>query len=760
MHLLETLGHIRLTDGAGKDVDGLLKQPKRLALLAYVASPAPGTWHRRDVLAEIFWPELDAQRARSSLRNALHVLRQQVGAATIRTRGDDDVSVDPALLATDAAIMERDAQDGMAARAFERYRGDYLRGLFIKEAESFERWLDDERRRLLAIARKTGLAAVNEHEKSGDTSAAIELIQRVVELDPHDESMVRRVIGLLDGAGDRARALAVYERFRARLAEDLNAEPSAETLALATAIRVRRPPQADGPSIAPQPIVTDTAITLDDSPQPARHATRWSRLFVAAAGIAAVAFAVLRGNAAPRAKRLLILPMENTAADSLDYLGSGINDEVARMLKGMGGLKTNVQSAAYDVWPRSMRQDVARVGRAFDANVVLRTTLSAAGDSLVLDAEMIDVDTKARWTAGRYEFVVPEARDVGSRLAANIAGKLFRAPFPYAPHAKMNGSESSESFRLAMRGWHQLLNQGDAVAAETLFLAATSLDASNARAWAGLSSVYSSAAVTWREEWAVAADNAEAAGQRALALDSLEGTAWANLGGLRGLKSHRVSSAESLFARAIALDPRNPELFLIEASLYRHAWQWDKTRDALRIAHELEPLSAAAVERQTVLELCADRPKEALVLARAAVALDPTLASAHRGAARAFARLGQWNDAVAELRLAYPSRQSNDAPDSASVAGEADYWALAERAGRAELTRLETRARKGWVAPVQLAVTHVAAGDLDDGLSRLEKEINSGDPGLYRLRCQPQVDRVRGTPRFNAILAALPKWTP
>jgi hypothetical protein len=115
---------------------------------------------------------------------------------------------------------------------------------------------------------------------------------------------------------------------------------------------------------------------------------------------------------------------------------------------------------------------------------------------------------------------------------------------------------------------------------------------------------------------------------------------------------------------------------------------------------------------------------------------------------------------VAELRLAYPSRQSNDAPDSASVAGEADYWALAERAGRAELTRLETRARKGWVAPVQLAVTHVAAGDLDDGLSRLEKEINSGDPGLYRLRCQPQVDRVRGTPRFNAILAALPKWTP
>lgn len=50
MHLLETLGRIRLTDADGREVDRLLQQPNRLALLAYLAAPAPGTWHRRDVL--------------------------------------------------------------------------------------------------------------------------------------------------------------------------------------------------------------------------------------------------------------------------------------------------------------------------------------------------------------------------------------------------------------------------------------------------------------------------------------------------------------------------------------------------------------------------------------------------------------------------------------------------------------------------------------------------------------------------------------
>src|SRR5262245_12921902 len=40
-------------------------QPKRLALLAYLAIARPRGAHRRDALVAIFWPELDQHGARS-----------------------------------------------------------------------------------------------------------------------------------------------------------------------------------------------------------------------------------------------------------------------------------------------------------------------------------------------------------------------------------------------------------------------------------------------------------------------------------------------------------------------------------------------------------------------------------------------------------------------------------------------------------------------------------------------------------------------
>ena len=73
---LRMLGEIRLTTADGTELDSLLRQPKRLALLAYLASPAPGVWHRRDAILALFWPELDTARARTLPRNGLYIVRQ------------------------------------------------------------------------------------------------------------------------------------------------------------------------------------------------------------------------------------------------------------------------------------------------------------------------------------------------------------------------------------------------------------------------------------------------------------------------------------------------------------------------------------------------------------------------------------------------------------------------------------------------------------------------------------------------------------
>src|SRR5207245_3279298 len=69
----QTLGPVGLADAAGRELHALLAQPRRLALLAYLAVAAPPGLHRRDPILTLFWPALDQQHARAALRPALRV---------------------------------------------------------------------------------------------------------------------------------------------------------------------------------------------------------------------------------------------------------------------------------------------------------------------------------------------------------------------------------------------------------------------------------------------------------------------------------------------------------------------------------------------------------------------------------------------------------------------------------------------------------------------------------------------------------------
>jgi Tol biopolymer transport system component/DNA-binding SARP family transcriptional activator len=233
----QLLGEIRLRAADGCDVDALLRQPKRLALLSYLASPTPGTWHRRDTLLGLFWPDLDTAHARTSLRNSLYVLRQALGDEVVRTRGDEDVSIDPAKVKTDVGEIWAALREGRTADALEQYGGELLPALFASGSDGFHRWLDTERARLKVELSRGALVRVDSLQREGKFAEALGTARRVLEIQPDDEILVRRVITLHDAIGDRAGALGVFEGYRGRLATDFDAEPAPETMAMAARLR-------------------------------------------------------------------------------------------------------------------------------------------------------------------------------------------------------------------------------------------------------------------------------------------------------------------------------------------------------------------------------------------------------------------------------------------------------------------------------------------------------------------------------------------
>ena len=234
---LSMLGAVDIRGPDDREFRTVLAQPKRLALLAYLAAATPRAFHSRDTLLALLWPDLDQEHARAALRQALYVLRGALGESVLVTCGDGVIGLDHARLWCDVTAFQRAMNEGNSAEALTLYGGDLLAGFHVSGALEFERWLDGERARLAACASTAAWALTNCEERQGNLIGALDWARRLLALDPDDERALRRVVGLLDRLGDRMAALRVYREFTRRIAADYAMAPAPETEALISAIR-------------------------------------------------------------------------------------------------------------------------------------------------------------------------------------------------------------------------------------------------------------------------------------------------------------------------------------------------------------------------------------------------------------------------------------------------------------------------------------------------------------------------------------------
>lgn len=225
----------------GARLDGIVRQSKRFAILLYLACDQRPGPHRRDELTAMFWPEADDQRGRNALRQTLHVLKEDLGPDVIVPGGDHELTVDPRRLECDARSFVLALQDGCLEAALRLYKGEFLQGFHLSGSPEFGFWAEDQRARLheMAIRAAKNLAHTAEGERL--VSEAVHWWRRALELQPFDEGVIRRVMALLAGSGNRCQAVAEYERFRHRMVSELEVEPSRETRELADIVSCASP---------------------------------------------------------------------------------------------------------------------------------------------------------------------------------------------------------------------------------------------------------------------------------------------------------------------------------------------------------------------------------------------------------------------------------------------------------------------------------------------------------------------------------------
>lgn len=201
---MATLWRIRMLGGFWAESDQVTVQrfrTRRVAvLLAYLAYFRDRSASREE-LAEMLWPDLEPERAKRNLRQALSSLRHHleppgVAAGAVLETLQSQVRLNPEYVATDVADFRR-ATDPSAA--IELYRGDLLPGFY-------EDWVHQERLRLEDEYVAHLQSCLRAAETEGRFDDAIRFARLALTKDGFNEELHASLIRIYEASGRHASA--------------------------------------------------------------------------------------------------------------------------------------------------------------------------------------------------------------------------------------------------------------------------------------------------------------------------------------------------------------------------------------------------------------------------------------------------------------------------------------------------------------------------------------------------------------------------
>jgi tetratricopeptide (TPR) repeat protein len=119
----------------------------------------------------------------------------------------------------------------------------------------------------------------------------------------------------------------------------------------------------------------------------------------------------------------------------------------------------------------------------------------------------------------------------------------------------------------------------------------------------------------------------------------------------------------------------------------------------------------------------------------------------------AYAKSGDYERAIADLQKVVKLSGGNPG----ALAGLACAQALAGRRGEASaiLARLDSTARRDYVAPSTFAFVLASLGEKDKALEWLQKAHDGHDNVMAGLGVEPWLEPLHGDPRFEALLLSV-----
>ena len=422
---------------------------------------------------------------------------------------------------------------------------------------------------------------------------------------------------------------------------------------------------------------------------------------------------------------LAVLPfVDMSAAGDQQYLGDGIAEEILRALAGCPDLYVASRTSAFQYKGRSV--DVREIGARLNVDHVLEGSIRRAGERLRISVQLVSVADGYRLWHERFDRNIEDVFALEDEIADRIAAALqLRLSPALSGRPAIANAQEAEAWELYLKGrqfFHLHRRKAFEVAVQT-FRRAIELDPSSARAWAGIADCHSFLHLYFggQEEAVEAADEASL---RALELAPEAAEAHASRG-LALFVSRKWADAERELARAIEIDPR---LYDPHYIFGRITFSEGKIREAASHFREACAIDREAFDSWYLLGMCLRRLGE---VTRAGAADLECIESAKRRVAQHPDDTRAWTMGAAVLAgLGEPERAAS--------------WV-------ARATAIDSD------EPIILynaACVYLRLGRADEAIACLESSVGHGGLSREWLLNDPDLDPVRGDPRFVRLLGA------
>ena len=434
------------------------------------------------------------------------------------------------------------------------------------------------------------------------------------------------------------------------------------------------------------------------------------------------------------------------------FLGLGLAES---LITRLARLKRFVVRSTSAVGRYEDCHDCVSAGRTLHVDWVVRGFTRVAGDRLRVTVQLVHVEDGAIAWAEKFDGRADDTFAIEDAIAERVADALTDT-LTVADRSRLSRhhTDSPEAHRLYLMGRHYWNKRTEESLRQAIdcFNKALAADPGYALAYAGMADAYtllgsySYGHVYPRDVMPLA----RAAAARALEIDDELAEPTTSLAFIKFRYEWDWAEAERLFRRALELDPHYATARQWLAFFLATQERFDEALAEIRRARELDPVSLPIATGAGRLLYFAERYDEAVEACRLAIALDSTFAGAHLDLGIVYEQLGQYDAAIAEFHEALDV--SGGSPVVLAQLGHAYGMSRRIAEARRVLQQLVEISTRLYVAPFDWAILHIALGEMEAALGRLNEAWNERSSSLVFLKVERSFAPLYNEPRFQALL--------